>query len=352
MSSLHKVITGFAATLLLSGAVTATATADPVADFYSGKTVRIVIGATMGGSYGFYAQMIARHVSPYLPGHPTVVVQAMPGSGGDKSMNYTYVAGPQDGSVVSLPLLTVVQESLFNPLVRFNAKGYHYIGRFTDIALVATAAKRSGIRTVDDARKKAAPFGTLGPQNQTYVGPRVMNEMAGTKFKLISGYRGTTQSYQALERGEVDIACTSWTTLNLRHLADLKSGKLIPIFTITAKRHPDLPNVPAIVEYGKTDTEKAFLKILTVSSEIGRSMAGPPGMPKHLVDAWRAAFAKATASQAFRNDVLKRKARLNTLSGEELTTIIDDVMDLPKARIADAKAYFEKLIPATAGKKK
>jgi tripartite-type tricarboxylate transporter receptor subunit TctC len=267
-------------------------------------------------------------------------------------MNYVYVAGPQDGSVVSMPLLTVVQETLFNPQVRFDAKGYNYLGRFADVALVATAHKRAGVRTVEDARKKSINTGTLGPQNQTYVGPRVMNEMAGTKFKLISGYVGTTQSYQAMERGEVDIATTSWNTLQLRHSAALKSGDLIPIFTITAKRHAELPNVPAIIEFGKTDTEKAFLKILTVSSEIGRSMAGPPGMPKHLVDAWRVAMAKTTASKVFRDDIAKRNGRLNAMSGEELTKVIHEVMNLPKPQVVAAKAYFQKLIPATAGKKK
>lgn len=350
MLSLRRVIPGLGGALLLSGTVCATATAQPVADFYSGKQVKIVIGASMGGSYGFYAQMLARHISPHLPGNPTVVVQAMPGSGGNKSMNYTYVAGPQDGSVMSLPLLTVVQETLFNPQVRFDAKGYHYIGRFSDVALVATAHKRAGIRTIEDAKKKEAPFGTLGPQNQTYVGPRVVNEMAGTKFKLISGYSGTTQSYQAMERGEVDIACTSWNTLQLRHKAALDSGELIPLFAITAKRHPELPNVPAIVEFGNTEIEKDFLKILTVSAEIGRSLAGPPGMPKDRVKAWRAAMAKTVASKAFRDDVFKRNGRLNPLSGEELTEIIHEVMNLPKARVAAAKAYFQKLIPATAGK--
>lgn len=333
-------------------AAPAAAMADAVSDFYAGKTVKVVIGASMGGSYGFYAQMLARHVPKHLPGSPTVVVQAMPGSGGNKSMNYTYVAGPQDGSVVSLPLLTVVQETLFNPLVRFDAKGYQYIGRFTDIALIATVAGRTGIRTIEDARKKEITFGTLGPQNQTYVGPRTLNEMAGTRFKLISGYRGTTQSYQALERGEVDAAVTSWTTLNLRHADKLRSGDLVPIFAITARRHPDLPHVPALTEFGKTETEKAFLKILTVSSEIGRSVAGPLGMPKHLVEAWRTAFDKTVADPAFRQDVLQRKARLNPLTGQQLTAIIHDVMSLPKPTVAKAKAYFQRLIPATAGRKK
>ena len=108
------------------------ASADAAADFYKGKTVKVIIGASMGGRYGLYAQLLSRHVSRHLPGAPTVVVQSMPGSGGNKAMNYTYNAGAQDGSVISIVQISVVQESLFNPKARFDAKGYQYIGRFAD----------------------------------------------------------------------------------------------------------------------------------------------------------------------------------------------------------------------------
>jgi tripartite-type tricarboxylate transporter receptor subunit TctC len=131
-----------------------TVAADPVADFYKGKQVKIIIGGGMSGSYALYGQFLARHFSRHLPGAPTVVVQSMTG-GGNKAMNYTYNAGPQDGSVVSLPQISLVQESLFNPKARFDAKGYQYIGRFTNSNIVSVAHKRTGVQKIADAAKKS-----------------------------------------------------------------------------------------------------------------------------------------------------------------------------------------------------
>ena len=117
------------------------ASSDRVADFYKNKTVKIVIGGRMGGAYGLYSQLLSRHVSKHLAGAPTVVVQSMPGQGGNKAMHYTTTAGAQDGSVVSIVQISVVQETLCNPKIRFNAKNYKYIGRFADANIVGMAHK-------------------------------------------------------------------------------------------------------------------------------------------------------------------------------------------------------------------
>lgn len=336
------------ACLAIAGAIMVpqTSSADPVADFYDGKTVKIVIGASMGGSYGLYAQFMARHVSKHLAGAPTVVVQSMPGSGGNKAMNYTYTAGPQDGSMVSLVQISVVQESLFNPKVHFDAKGYQYFGRFTNINIVTTAHKRSGMKSWEDAKRKSYSIGTIGRRNYTYIGAAVMNMMAGTKFQVISGYRGTKQSYLAMDQGEVDVAATSWTTLSFRNAKQIKDGTYIPLFQMTGKRQPELPNIPTIVEFGRTKGEKAFLAIIAAGSAIGRSMAGPPGMPKHLVAAWDKAFAATIADPAFKADVAKRHAKLNPLTGAQLTKVVDDVMNLPKDEVKAAFDVYTKLLKA------
>ncbi len=333
--------------LAASIAVATTAQAQSVADFYRGKTVKIVIGASVGGSYGFFAQLAARHISPYLPGNPTVVVQSMPGAGGNKAMNYTYNAAPQDGTVVSLVHLSVVQETLFNPKIRFDARGFQYIGRFKDSTLVATAAGRTGVKSLADVQKKQFVLGSSGRRNLTYLGPAVMNKMGGTKFKIISGYRGTRATYKALVQGELDVAITSWDTLSINFAEDLKTGKLVPLFTVAANRHPALPNIPAVVEFGKTAAEKGYLKIMTTANQIGRSMGAPPKMPKYLVDAWRSAFNKMVADKAFRNDVAKRRVSLNTLTGQELTKMIHETLDLPKATIDSARAIHREIVPGS-----
>ena len=143
------------------------ASADAVSDFYKGKTVKIVIGASIGGSYGLFAQFLSRHVPKHLAGAPTVVVQTMPGSGGNKAMNYAFTAGAQDGSMVSMPQMGMVLESLFNPKARFDARKNQYIGRFTNINIVGTAHKRAGIKNWKDAKTKVYNFGTIGRRNDT-----------------------------------------------------------------------------------------------------------------------------------------------------------------------------------------
>lgn len=334
---------------LLPAAVALTpsiASADPVADFYKGKTVKIVIGASMGGAYGLYAQLLSRHISKYMPGAPTVVVQSMPGGGGNKAMNYTYNAGPQDGSAVSIVQISVVQETLFNPKVRFNAKGYQYIGRFTNANIVATAHKRSGMKSWEDATKKSYTVGTVGRRNYTYIGPAVMNEMAGTKFQIISGYRGTKTAYLAKQRGEVDASITSWATLNVNHSADLKSGTFIPLFQMMGYREPHLKNIPSIAEFGKTKGQKAFLAIISAGSAIGRSMAGPPNMPKQFVAAWGKAFWKTVNTPEFKADIAKRKSRLNPLNAKDTAKIVNDVMALPEADVKAAYAVYQRILKA------
>ncbi|MBT3533110.1 MAG: hypothetical protein HN478_04480 [Rhodospirillaceae bacterium] len=322
------------------------ASADAVSDFYDGKTVRVVIGASMGGSYGIYAQILSRHVTKHLPGAPTVVVQSMPGSGGNKAMNYTTNAGAQDGSSVSIVQISVALESLFNPKARFNAKNYKYIGRFADANIVATAHKRSGMKSWADAKTKVFNYGSIGRRNVTYIGAAVMNMFGGAKFKIISGYRGTKTSYLAIERGELDAAATSWTTLNVRHAKELKDGTFVPILQLTRKRTSYLPNTPAITEFGTSKGEKTFVEIVGVGAEIGRTLAGPPGMPKHLVTAWRKAFTATMNDQAFVTDITKRKSRLNPQTGAQMTEIVNSVMNLPKADIAAADVVYQKLLKA------
>lgn len=322
------------------------ASADAVSDFYGGKTVKIVIGGSMGGAYGLYAQLLSRHINRHLVGAPTVVVQSMPGSGGNKAMNYTTNAGPQDGSMVSIVQISVAMESLFNPKVRFDARNFQYLGRFADANIVATAHKRAGFKSWKDAKSKVFNYGSIGRRNVTYIGAAVLNMMAGTKLKIISGYRGTKTSYLAMERGELDAAATSWTTLNVRHQKELKDGTFVPILQLAVKRQPYLPNTPAITEFGTNKGEKTFVKIVGVTSEIGRSLAGPPGMPKHLVAAWRKAFTATMNDTAFKADIAKRKSRLNPLTGAQITKVVRSITDLPKADIKSAKAVYQKLLKA------
>jgi len=320
------------------------ASADAASDFFKDKTVKVIIGAGVGGSYGLFAQIFSRHVSKYMAGAPTVVVQSMPGSGGNKAMNYTYNAGPQDGSVISIVQISIAMETLFNPKARFDAKRYKYIGRFADANIVATCHKRSGLKSWVDAKSKEYSYGSIGRRNITYIGASVMDLMGGAKFKIISGYRGTKTSYLAMERGELDCAATSWNTLTVSHAKEMKDGTFIPILQLANTRQSYLPNTPSITEFGNNKAQKTFTKIIGITSEIGRTLAGPPQMPDHLLVAWRKAFDATMKDADFKADIAKRKSRLSPMTGPEIAKVIDSVVDLPKADIAAANGVYQQLL--------
>src|SRR5262249_39718369 len=149
-------------------------------------------------------------------------------------------------------------------------------------------------------------IGTVGTQNMTYWGPALMNGIGGTKIKMISGYAGNPQTYLPLQPGEVDAFITSLTTLKINHASELQDRTLCPVFSVATARLPDLPDIPVVTEFGGTDAEKALLRIVTVSNDLGRFLAGPPGMPKHLVDAWRDAFDRMIADPSFSKEVMER----------------------------------------------
>ncbi len=197
-----------------------------------------------------------------------------------------------------------------------------------------------------EAKSKNYNFVSIGRSNYNYIGVDAMNKFAGTKFKIISGYRGTKTSFLAMDRGEIDVSATSWTTLNVRHADDIKAGKLLPVFQMAGTRQSYLPNTPSINEFARNKGEKAFLAVIAAGSAIGRSMAGPPGMPKHLVAAWRKAFTATMNDPAFIADVKKRRSRLNPLTGAQVAKVVNDVMTLPKADLDDALKVYTSLLKA------
>lgn len=324
-------------------AVTSGARAEPVADFYKDKTVRIIIGTGMGGSYGVYAQLVARHLGRFMPGSPTFIVQSMPGAGGLVALNYLAQKAPQDGTTISVIHVTLVQESMFNPKAQYDAAEFQWIGRLASITFLAVASQKSGIKTLDDARKREVIVGAPGPNNVPAQSPLVLNRIAGTKFKVVTGYKGMGEAFIALERGEVEFAVPTEATLAAFHREKLKNGELVPIFAQAGSRLKDYPGVPILLEFGKTDVEKAFLNVFTLTAEIGRSLAAPPGMPKDRLEAMRAAFDKMVADPAFKADLAKTRVELDPKSGAEMQRLVRDAMKMSPETRQQARAFYDEL---------
>ena len=215
--------------------------ADDVADFYKGKTVRVVIGTGVGGTYGVYGQLVARHYGRFIPGHPTVVMQSMQGAGGFTALNWLGTAAPRDGTVVTIGHINIVHEGLFNAEAKFDPRGFLWLGRFTSFASIGVASKKSGMRSLADAKAREVAAGAPGAQSVPAQAPAILNKIAGTKFKVVAGYRSTGESFLALERGEVDVAATSMDALRSLYWPKLESGELTPIFVQGIRRLKEFP---------------------------------------------------------------------------------------------------------------
>lgn len=317
--------------------------AETVADFYKGKTVRMVIGTGIGGTYGVYGQLVARHFGRFIPGHPTVVMQSMQGAGGFTALNWLGTQAPRDGTVITIGHINIVHEGLFNREAKFDPRGFLWVGRFTSFASVGVASKKSGVRSLDDARKREVAAGAPGAQSVPGQAPIILNRIAGTKFKVIAGYRSTGESFLALDRGEVDVAATSMDALRALHWAKLESGELIPIFVQGVRRLKEFPNAPTLGEFGNDEVEKAFLGVFNVTAEVGRSVATPPGVPKDRLEAMRAGFQQMLKDPAFKAEIEKLKIELDTLPGAELQAVIGDSMKMSEETRLKAQAYYETL---------
>ena len=322
----------------------AAAHAQPNADFYLGKTVKIVIGTTMGGDYGLYSQLIAQHIGRFVPGKPTVIVQTMPGGGGMNALNYIANVAPRDGTVLSVPHLNIVQDGLLNPKMRFDPGTFQWIGRLQEQQQVGVASSKSNVRSLADAKTREVIAGGVALNNPTALNARILNVLAGTKFKIVTGYKGTREISIAWERGEVDVFTASWDTFTRRYGDQVKQGLIYPLYVYAMQRPLALADVPLITDFGRNEDDKAFLQIYTIGTEIGRSLAAPPGVPKDRVDIWRAAFVKMLDDPEFKHAVSQGSIPINPLDGETLAAMVSKVVTLPVKTVAGARKFYDRLL--------
>ncbi len=311
--------------------------------FYAGKDVRILIGAGPGGTYGIYSQLAARHMRQFIPGHPSLIMQNMPGAGGLVGLNYSYSVAPKDGSLMHLVHAEVLYETLLTKDVKFNARDYQWIGRFADADSVALVTRQSGVRTLDDVKKREVTMGATGIANIYALAPLMLNRMAATKFKIIGGYKGASEVFIAMERGELDGAGMTLANALAQHNDKMKSGELLPVLAIAAKRMPGMPDVPAMTEFG-SGVEKALLEIYASAGTIGRALAFPPGVPADRLQIMRVAFQKMLADPAFQAEARKANILITSMPGEELAAEVNRIMSTPADQIAAARALHEDLL--------
>lgn len=282
----------------LAAAVSATSPvqADPIADFYTGKHVSIVVAARAGGGHSNYSLFIGKFMKKHMPGNPAFIVQNMGGAGGTKAANYLYNRAAKDGTAIGILLSdTPFASRMRTTGVKYVADRFHYIGGAEKPQGAFVVLKRAGIKTMEEAKKKSVVFASTGKGSQTFILPKLANEMLGTKFKIVTGYRGMAGVYKALDGKEADGFQSGWSSVAIIRPHWKDEGRVVVLAANSLSRLPDAPHAPTFRELVQDPRDKAIVTLLSNNDIIGRAWIAPPGIPKARLAALRKAF-KAMAN--------------------------------------------------------
>lgn len=303
------------------------------AEFYKGKTIELDIGVSVGGGYDLYARMLARHMGKYIPGNPSIVPKQMEGAGSMRLANFLANAAPKDG----LTFGTINRGTAFDPLLgnksaQFVAAKLNWIGSTNNEVSACVAWHTSGITSIEQVKIKELIVGATGPSADTYQFPKIANGVLGTKFKIVTGYPGGNDVDLAMERGEVSGRCGwSWTSLKATHQSWLNEKKMTVLFQMGLSKHADLPNTPLIIDFAKTDEERAILKLIFARQVMAWPFVAPPGVPNDRVAALREAFIATTQDKDFRADADKGNLEVTPVSGEDIQKLVQEIYGTPAA---------------------
>jgi tripartite-type tricarboxylate transporter receptor subunit TctC len=320
-----NVLVRLATKLALIATVTISATSQAAAQVqFKDKVLTIVIGYGVGGTYYQYAQMFSRHLSKFLPDHPTIIVQTMPGAGGLTMLNHAAAQMAADGSTMFVPPDTMVLLQLTGASgIRFDARKFAYIGtgdQQNNIWVVRKAAATS----LDDMRKKEIIMGHSGPGSTGFMIPAVVKELLGLKVRLIAGYQGSRDAIIAIERGEIDGTVFGWETwiTAVPQWFDKANPFALPLLQVGLSPDPDVPAVPMLSDLSNK-SDRPIVDLFGMIGLIGRSLALPPGVPEAYLAVYRDAFAKMLRDPDYTAEAKRTQLRILPAGGAELTNAIN-----------------------------
>jgi tripartite-type tricarboxylate transporter receptor subunit TctC len=336
-------LTGVA--LLGIGFATGSTQADPVADFYHGKTLSLIIGTSSGNDYDFRGRLLARHMARHIPGEPTIVPQNMPGAGGIKAANYLASIAPHDGTTLHMIMSNMMSsEAIGAQGAQFDTRKFFWVGNTSSTPNVTVSWYKSGVTSIEQVKTRqlivGAPGGTVGVIYAT-----AMNGLLGTKFKIVTGYPGGNEVNLALERGEIDgRASNSWASWKTTHPDWVKDQKIIVLVQVGLKRAPDLPDVPLLSELAGNDMDRQVLTFLSADTAIARALVTTPDTPPERVAALRRAFDETMRDPAFLAEADQATLDVIPLGGAESQRIADSIVNTPPEVIARAKLLLGDLL--------
>jgi tripartite-type tricarboxylate transporter receptor subunit TctC len=316
------------------------AAADAVADFYRGKTINVLIGVGVGGEYDIQARLVGRHIGKHIPGNPTVVPQNMTGAGGMRMINYLYNVAAKDGTYIGMIANAFpAMQAVGAPGVQFDASKMHWIGSIAPAVETMAVWHTAGVTTHEEARQREVVAGASGRGAITFIYPQMMNELLGTKFKIVTGYPGGNEINLAMERGEVQARNNTWSSWKATKPAWIKEKKLI-VIAQAGPRAPDL-DAPSVEDAARTPEERQLIELVMSGTQFGRPLATNAGVPAERVAALRAAFDATMKDPEFLKEAASLNFEVHPVPGQKMQQVVDKLLATPKPIKDRAKTLLE-----------
>jgi tripartite-type tricarboxylate transporter receptor subunit TctC len=319
------------------------ATAQSVEEFYRGKTVTMAVGTSPGGDYDLRMRMVSRHIGKHIPGNPTVIATNMPGAGQMLVANWLASVAPKDGTaIVALSQNMAVNQATGASGVKYDVRQFNWIGNTTDSPNLINAWHTTGIKTIQDVMQRELVVGATGTASGSYLYPYALNQLAGTKFKIVTGYPGGNDVNLAMERGEVGgRGSNSWASWKATRPQWLAEKKIVILVQVGLKRNPELPDIPTMQDLGKNDLDKRVLTFISVDTAISRPLVTNGGVPRERVEALRRAFDATMKDPEFLAEAEKSQTDISPMTGEEAQKIAESTIATPADVLARANALIE-----------
>lgn len=346
--------------LLLAGIVAAAgsigsdAQAQSVADFYKTKRVTVYIGYGAGGGYDRYGRILSRNMGAFLPGKPRMIAKNMPGAGSIKLANALYNTFPKDGSVIGIIGRGVPMEPLFGRKgPRFDATKFNWIGSLNNEVSTCVSWHKTGVKTIEDAKNKELIFAATAQGSDGVDFAVIMNNIIGTKFRVITGYPGGSTLTIAMERGESTGRCGwSWSSVKSTRPDWLRDKKINILVQMALKKHPEISSdVPLVMDLAKNERDRKILRLIFARQTMGRPFVAPPKVPADRVAALRKAFDAMSTDPGFLKKAKRGKMEIQPASGAEIEKLIADVYATPEDIVKAAAEATNRLTKTKMEKK-
>ncbi len=317
--------------------------ADPISDFYTGRTINMMVGFGPGGGYDLYARLLARHLGAHIAGHPNVVVQNVPGAAGLGLANSLYNVAAKDGTVFGTFNRTIPLEPLLEGAkAQFDPLKFNWLGSPSNEVSACVGWHSARAKSIDDLRTTEMLMAGTGPAADATMYPTLFSNVLGLKFKVVNGYQGAADSILAMERGEVEGFCPwGWASIQSSHPDWLRDHKINVLMQLGMRKHPAHPEVPLVLDLAKTQADRQALELMLSPTLYARPFAAPPGVPADRLRALRTAFKETTEDQAFLADAEKSKLEIEYVSDREIIAVLKQTYATPKDVVERTKSALK-----------